>query len=115
MEPTLRVALPPLRLARDVSLYEVGLSRARGSIGRVKAFLARQGIKVHVRKDEISGTRVESVLRPRHPSRTGELCYHGRLRPPAICRRAVRGRDPCHAFSKSGSDADGSLSVLASR
>jgi nucleotide-binding universal stress UspA family protein len=57
-----RVALPLLHLAQDVILYEVGVSRGRVSIGRVHAFLARQGIKVRVLKDELSGTRAESML-----------------------------------------------------
>ena len=58
----LRVALPLLALARETILLEVGPHRSPISVGRVKAFLERQGVLVRALRRENAGVAVQVAL-----------------------------------------------------
>jgi nucleotide-binding universal stress UspA family protein len=57
-----RVALPLLGMARETILFDAGPGRPRISVGRVKAFLERQGIHARTLKPQVAGASVQATL-----------------------------------------------------
>lgn len=58
----LLLALPLLRLARDVVLFQVGPCRSQVSGGRVKAFLERNGIPARLVREDGADPSAETAL-----------------------------------------------------